>query len=64
MTDPELVARSCKRAEEREQRSIYNWIEKWYSRKRLHSTVGYRSLMISRTKKSESLPYRCLKRKL
>jgi transposase InsO family protein len=54
MTDPELVAlpdriktelihRKKWHMREGARAAIYNWIEKWYSRKRLHSTVGYRS---------------------
>jgi hypothetical protein len=42
MTDPELVARSGKRAKEREQR-FTTGLKNGTARKRLHSTVGYRS---------------------
>src|SRR5450755_1563040 len=39
----ELIHRKKWQTREEARAAIYNWIESWYNRKRLHSTLGYRS---------------------
>ena len=39
----ELIYRTKWQTREEARAAIYNWIESWYNRKRLHSTLGYRS---------------------
>jgi transposase InsO family protein len=39
----ELIHRTKWQTREEARAAIYNWIESWYNRKRLHSTLGYRS---------------------
>ncbi len=39
----ELIHRTKWSTHEEARAAIYNYIETWYNRKRLHSTLGYRS---------------------
>jgi transposase InsO family protein len=39
----ELIHRTKWQTREEARAAIYKWIESWYNRKRLHSTLGYRS---------------------
>jgi putative transposase len=39
----ELIHRKKWQTREEARAAIYKWIESWYNRKRLHSTLGYRS---------------------
>jgi transposase InsO family protein len=43
MRKTELIHCKKWRTREEARAAIYKWIESWYHRKRLHSTLGYRS---------------------
>jgi len=39
----ELIYRKKRQTREEARAAMYNWIETWYTPKRLHSKLGYRS---------------------